>query len=227
MSVNGITNAGQTYDTTGTAKTKASQSKIADEAKETDTEDANAEDAAVVYEKSDPSSSKSTKKIYQRDQKTVDKLLAEAEQRSQKLIDLVHKMLRKQGETYTEATDIYALLREGKVEVDPETRAQAQKDIAEDGYWGVNKTSDRLVSFAKALSGGDPTKANEMIEAVKKGFKEATKAWGDELPDISKRTLEAAVKKLEAWRDGTEDDSSMANAAAKTFTGQASNSALE
>ena len=40
--------------------------------------------------------------------------------------------------------------------MDEKTRLQAQKDIAEDGYWGVEQTSERLVSFAKALSGGDP-----------------------------------------------------------------------
>ena len=45
-------------------------------------------------------------------------------------------MLLKQGKTLSNANDIYSLLREGKVEVDDETRAQAKKDIAEDGYWG-------------------------------------------------------------------------------------------
>ena len=68
---------------------------------------------------------------------------------------LTGEMLLKQGQTLTDATDIYALLREGKLEVDPEVKAQAQKDIAEDGYWGVEQTSERLLSFAKALAGGD------------------------------------------------------------------------
>jgi hypothetical protein len=220
MSVNGINNVTQTYDTTGTTKTKTSQAKSSDETKRKDTE------TAAVYEKSESDTSTSAKKIYKRDQHTIDRLLAEAEKRSQSLRDLVQKMFTKQGETFTEATDIYALLREGKVQVDPETKAQAQKDIAEDGYWGVNQTSDRMVSFAKALAGSDPSKADELIEAVKKGFEEATKSWGDELPDISKRTLEATIKKMEAWRDGTEDSSSMTDAAAKAFTNQTATSAL-
>ena len=33
--------------------------------------------------------------------------------------------------------------------VDADTIAQAKKDIAEDGYWGVEKTSDRILDFAK------------------------------------------------------------------------------
>ena len=110
-------------------------------------------------------------------------------------------MLLKQGEAFTESTDIYALLREGKVSVDPETRAQAQKDISEEGYWGVKQTSDRLVSFAMALTGSDPSKADSMIAAVKKGFEAAMKAWGGELPRICNDTMDEAIRKLEEWRD--------------------------
>ncbi len=219
MSVNGINSVSQSYDTTGTTKAKASQAKTVDEAKQKDTE------SAAVYEKSETDNS-ATKKVYQRDQNTVDRLLAEAEKRSQSLRDLVSKMLLKQGQAYTESTDIYALLREGKLDIDPETRAQAQKDIAEDGYWGVNETSDRLVSFAMALAGSDPSKAEELIGAVKKGFEEATKTWGADLPEISRRTLDATIKKLEAWRDGTGSGSQMTNASSKALTNQAEVSKL-
>ena len=71
--------------------------------------------------------------------------------------------------------------------------------------WGVEQTSDRIVDFAKALSGGDPAKADTMLEAFKKGFKAATKSWGKELPDISQRTYDAVLKKMDAWKNGTED----------------------
>ncbi len=65
----------------------------------------------------------------------------------------------------------------------------------------VEQTSDRFVAMAQALSGGDATKADEMIAAIKKGYEQASKAWGDKLPDICQRTIDAATKKLEAWRD--------------------------
>lgn len=156
---------------------------------------------AVVYEKS-----QSTDKAYQRDQVTIDRLLSEAETGAQKLRDLVERMLLKQGKTMDNATDIYGLLREGKVRVDDETRLQAQKDIAEDGYWGIEQTSERLLSFAKALAGGDPSKADIMIKAVKKGFDQAEKAWGGNLPQISKDTLDRTISKMEGWRDSLRDD---------------------
>jgi hypothetical protein len=215
MSVNGISTMTQTYDAKSTAKAKASQNQTADKTNQRDNDS-----AAAVYEKSEAPVQKD--KVYKRDNATVDRLLAEAEKRSQSLRKLVEKMLLKQGETFSESTDIYALLREGKLQVDPEIRAQAQRDIADDGYWGVDQTSERMLSFAKALTGGDVSKADEMIEAVKKGFEEATKAWGDELPDICKKTLEATLSKLEAWKDSMKNSEDMSSRAKNEFTGQAS-----
>lgn len=213
MGVNQVTGKSESYDSSA-AKVKSSKAKTENisEKKQTD-------DTAAVYEKSDKSNS--SKKLYTRDTDTVGRMIADAERRSQALRDLVEKMLLKQGHTVTEATDIYALLREGKVDVDPETRAQAQKDISADGYWGVEQTSERLVSFAKALTGGDPSKANEMIAAVKRGFEQATKAWGGDLPGICKNTLEAAISKLEAWRDSAMAEESMADTAESAFNNQA------
>lgn len=151
---------------------------------------------AVVYERGNVDS-----KIYQRDQATIDRLLAEVENNTKTLRDLVEKVLLKQGQAINNAGNIYTLIREGKVLVDEKTRLQAQKDIAEDGYWGVEQTSERLVSFAKALSGGDPSKADLMIEAVKKGFKQAEEAWGGKLPQICNDTLDRTISKLDSWRD--------------------------
>jgi hypothetical protein len=196
MGVNGVTGVGQTYESGSTSKTKASQNSEKNQAKQEDTS------TAAVYEKSEPKPETSNK-TYTRDQVTVDRLKADADRRTQSLRELVQKLLVKQGETYTDSTDIYQLLREGKVQVDDETRAQAQKDIAADGYWGVEQTSGRLVEFAKALAGSDPSKANTMIDAVKKGLEQAQKAWGGDLPEICQKTIDTTIKRLEEWRDGT------------------------
>ena len=216
MSVNGITNSVQTYETKNKTNVNASQSK------KSDSTSANLDDAAAVYEKG--TQTDDDKKIYKPDSVTIEKLKAEADRRTESLRNLVEKMLLKQGQTFTDTTDMYALLREGKLQVDPEVAEQAKKDIADDGYWGVEQTSDRILSFAKALSGGDPSKADELIDAVKKGFSEATNSWGDKLPDICQKTLDATIKKMEAWRDGTEgsgESDSMSDDAKGVFTGQA------
>ena len=90
----------------------------------------------------------------------------------------------------------------GNFTVDEETQKQAQADIAEDGYWGVEQTSDRILDFAKALSGNDPEKADLLIDAFKKGFEDATKSWGKDLPDISQRTY-AVLEKFDKWKNGS------------------------
>ena len=72
--------------------------------------------------------------------------------------------------------------------------AQAKEDVSEDGYWGVKQTSQRLFDFASALAGDDVEKMKEMQAAMEKGFKQATKAWGEDLPGICNDTLSAANK---------------------------------
>ncbi len=192
MGLNEIHAASASY---GSTKTNRTKSKTAMDKTETKN---NQDTPSAVYEKSTDSQTKKTE--FKQDTATISQLKAEAEKRNGQLRDLVKKMLLKQGQTFDEST-MYQLLREEKVHVDKETAAQAKADIAEDGYWGVEQTSDRLVSFAKALTGGDPDKTDEMIAAVKKGYEQAAKAWGGELPDICKQTLDATLEKLEAWKN--------------------------
>ena len=92
---------------------------------------------------------------------------------------------------------MWRFLASGKFEVDEATKLQAQKDIAEDGYWGVNQTSDRIIDFAKALTGGDPSKIEDMRDAFKKGYEQAEKTWGGKLPEISKQTYDAVMEKFD------------------------------
>ena len=116
---------------------------------------------------------------------------------------LVEKLLSKQTNKFSIANQsLSSIFGEAAKNADPETIKKAQEDISEDGYWGVNKTSDRLVSMAIALTGGDTSKADEMMAAIQKGYDKATAAWGKELPDISKRTLEATKQKMEDWKNG-------------------------
>ena len=169
MSVNGVTStqaaAAYSYSSTSAAKEKTS----AEEAKTTTT----AEDTGVIYEHSTAAKTSSTKKTYTPDTNLVNKLKADAENRASQLRSLVEQMMGKQANTYGNANDIWSFLRSGNFTVDPATKAQAQADIAEDGYWGVNQTSDRIIQFANALTGGDPDKIESMREAFKKGYAQA------------------------------------------------------
>lgn len=196
MSVNGISDV-KNYQTTAATGTTAAGT-AAKEAEKTVSAEKTSE--AAVYEKSETAASAKKGRV---DTATIEKMKADAEARTAQLRSLVEKMMLKQGQTVNSATDYLAALRSGTLQVDDATRAQAQKDIAEDGYWGVEQTSDRLVSFAKALAGDDPAKADELMAAIEKGYKQATKSWGDELPEICSRTLEATREKMNAWKNST------------------------
>lgn len=139
--------------------------------------------------------------MYKANEEVIARLKADAQARIDQLRDLVQKLISKQGGVYADANDIWNALRKGKVEVDPETKAQAQADIAEDGYWGVNATSDRIIDFAKALTGGDKSKLNDMMEAFKQGYEQAEKTWGGKLPEISQKTYDAVIEKFNNLMD--------------------------
>ena len=180
---------------------KASSAKTSTKAEET----AKAEEKEAVYEKSKAESKAtySINKMSASDRAAlVQQLKQDQENRQQSLISLVHDMMNGQAKSYSLATgddSIWRFLSSGNFTVDAATKAQAQADIAEDGYWGIAQTSQRLVDFASALAGDDVEKMQKMQQAMEKGFKQATAAWGKSLPEISQKTLEAANKLFEDY----------------------------
>jgi hypothetical protein len=187
MNVNGITSAAYAPTAKTTGKSSGSSQK-------------SSSTPAAVYEKSPEVTDNTTAKSS--DTAVIESLKAEAEKRTSQLRSLVEKMMLSQGKVF-DSDAMWNFLRSGEYTVDEATANQAKADIAEDGYWGVEQTSDRLVSFAKALAGSDPEKAENMINAVKTGYEQATKAWGGELPEICKQTLDATLKKLDEWKTST------------------------
>lgn len=194
MSVNGITNSTSTYETYQTSQNTAKET----EKKAAESGVTTAGETGVVYEPSkDAQAVDSVKKTYTQNTELVNKLKADAENHTKQLQNIVEQLMGKQSQTFGIANDMWKFLASGNFEVDAATKAQAEKDVAEDGYWGVEKTSDRIIDFATALTGGDPDKIEEMREAFKKGYKQAEKTWGGELPDISKRTYDAVMEKFD------------------------------
>ncbi len=115
------------------------------------------------------------------------------------MVELVHKMISQQGNAYGKAGNMWQFLASGNYTVDAETQARAKADIAEDGYYGVKQTSQRLFDFASALAGDDVEQMKKMQAAMEKGFKLAENHWGGKLPAISQSTLEAANKLFEDY----------------------------
>lgn len=192
-------------NTSSTYATGSSKSALKSRAKKTDntSNTTKAADTAAVYEKTTTEKKDSANKIYNRDA-VVAQLKADQENRAASMQNLVEKLLGKQKGTVdlANSTNLAATFRQAVQFASPEDIAKAQADIAEDGYWGVNKTSDRLVSMAIALAGGDTDKADELKNAITKGFKKATAAWGEKLPQLCQDTYDAAMKKMDDWKNG-------------------------
>ena len=160
------------------------------------------DETAVVYEKSKETDTVKPNKNNKVDREAIiAQMKADTEARMTQMQDLVRKMMQGQGNALAQTDDVWKFLASGDYTVTEAAKLQAQEDISENGYWGVEQTSQRILDFAKALSGGDVSKADMLLDAFKKGYEEATGAWGKELPEISKKTYEAVEEKFAAWKE--------------------------
>lgn len=184
---------------------KNSRKNVSEPEKEVKEKDKNSQ--AVKYEKTVEEKDVTYKNPKAENAKLISQLKEESERRYQSLINLVESLLKKQG------IDI-KLVKEGKfegtVEIDEETRAQAAAAIAEDGEFGVKAVSDRIVDFAKALSGGDKSKLPILRDAIKQGFEAAKEFLGGELPEISQKTYDEIMRKLDEWEKENPSDTPVA-----------------
>ncbi len=187
MSVNGINGVNNNaYDTYSVTQQDQQTNRTTEENKDA----SDKKESGAVYEPATTTPAKT----YTKNTELVNKMKADAEAHTKQLQNIVQQLMSKQTQAYGAANDMWKFLASGKFEVDAATKAQAQQDISEDGYWGVKQTSNRILDFATALTGGDPSKIEDMRKAFEKGYKQAEKTWGGELPEISKQTYDAVMK---------------------------------
>lgn len=195
-----------------TTSEAASTSSRQNTANEENTAASAAGSAGVVYEKSedkvitDTKDGKVTEKTSTDRSAIIKQMQDDLNTRKQQLLDIVRQSMTQQGNTFgianSDDDSIWSVFAKGNFTVSEAAKEQAQKDISEDGYWGVSQTSDRIVEFAKTLAGDDSSKAEDLLDAFKKGYKQATGAWGKDLPDISSQTYDAVVEKFDKWMTG-------------------------
>lgn len=199
MDINSISNA---VSSSGNYATKTSTKSA------TSSSSSGFSDTAAVYESSQNTSTSSATS-YRFSSVTdrsaiIAQMKADQETRMNQLTDIVNQTLQKQGSVLGTSDSIWHFLASGNLKnVDEAAVAQAKEDISDTGYWGADKTSSRIVDFAIALSGNDTSKAEDMINAFKKGYAQATQSWGQTLPDLSKKTYDAVMDKFSQWKNGT------------------------
>lgn len=197
MSVNAMNGVGSdsygTYGSKNTGSTKGTTAKSSKSEVETKQSAAESTASGVVYDKTSEKGNKATYSINKMSaedrQALVQQLKADQAARQESFLGIVKQMLGQQANV----SNLSSLFTpENMKNIDPETIAKAKEDVFEDGYYGIKQTSQRLFDFASALAGDDVEKMKKMQDAMMKGFEQATKAWGKELPQLCKDTIDAA-----------------------------------
>ncbi|RXK07981.1 hypothetical protein [Halarcobacter bivalviorum] len=70
---------------------------------------------------------------------------------------------------------------------------EAKELVSDDGFFGVDKTSQRVSSFVIDLAGDNIEALREARKGIVQGFEEAEKMWGGNLPEISYQTQEKTL----------------------------------
>ncbi len=70
---------------------------------------------------------------------------------------------------------------------------EATQLVSEDGFFGVTQTSDRVAGFVLNFSGDNLDILQKGREGIVKGFEEAEKLFGGQLPEISYKTQERTL----------------------------------
>lgn len=107
------------------------------------------------------------------------------------------------GENYSKnlqdlfsSLDLSAIGYEGKP-LGELSQKEAQELVGENGFFGITQTSDRIADFVITGAGNDIEKLKAGREGIIRGYEQAQKAWGEELPEISKKTLDRALEKID------------------------------
>ncbi|MDF2547684.1 MAG: hypothetical protein K0R93_2582 [Anaerosolibacter sp.] len=153
----------------------------------------------VIQDKYTPSQNNIKKATYDKpntkaDEKTIQKLKEESEKNYRHLKEMVRQLLERQGLTFQDIENPDTI-----VEIDEEARTEALKMIGEGGPLSPEVVSNRIVEFAKAISGGDKAKYETLKTAIDEGFKEAERILGGKLPEISQKTYTMVMEKLDRW----------------------------
>ncbi|MGP1360271.1 hydrogenase-4 component G [Campylobacter sp.] len=74
---------------------------------------------------------------------------------------------------------------------------EASELVSENGFFGISNTAERIAGFVLNGAGDDIEKLKAGRDGVTKGFEDAKKNWGGELPEISQKTIEKTLELLD------------------------------
>jgi len=91
--------------------------------------------------------------------------------------------------------------------VDEATQAKAIELTGEDGYYGIKKTTERIMDFARAMGGEGASEQTieNLRKGVQQGFDAVAKLFGgfDKLPELTRDTYDSIMKEFDSWIAGS------------------------
>jgi hypothetical protein len=75
---------------------------------------------------------------------------------------------------------------------------EANELLSEDGFFGIEQTSQRVSAFVLGFAQDNLELLKEGREGIVKGFEDAQKLWGGELPEISHKTQAKTLEIIDA-----------------------------
>lgn len=196
-------NTSQRYGVVGTTKS-TSQSSAEKSTKVSQTNQSAKVDSIEIGTKQEESVTYSKVTSNKLDAADIDSLKAESEAATENLRKLVEQLILKQNKNYKISAEDSSEDLLNKLGITTEDVEAATQAVSEDGEFGVKAVSDRLVDFAISISGGDKSKLSELISAIDEGFAAAKQALGGELPEISQKTYDETMRKLNEWANETD-----------------------
>ncbi len=73
--------------------------------------------------------------------------------------------------------------------------------ISVEGHFGQEQTLNRVLKLMLAIAGNDPDRLAQARKGFHAGFVEMVGEWGEAFPEVSCRTYNAVMAKLDGWLD--------------------------
>lgn len=115
---------------------------------------------------------------------------------------LVEYQLQMMSETKVETTKQADMLSLADIGYKGKPIADLSQDeakalVADDGFFGVTQTSERIANFVLMGAGDDVEMLKAGREGILRGFDEAEGMWGGKLPDINYETINKSVEMID------------------------------